>query len=164
MVGQTASDEQQIAENLGFCTLPGLWDDHFVAAEPHLESQWNEVIWPAISGSDFDCVAEIGPGAGRNSARLAKVARSLRLVDVNEYPLDHCRTRFSGQSPDCEIHYDLNDGLTLPMLPERSVTFVYSWDSMVHFDQLVVRSYPREFARVMRPGRLRIRAPFERGW
>jgi hypothetical protein len=38
------------------------------------------------------------------------------------------------------------------MLPEGCITFGYSWDSMVHFDKLVVRDYVFEFARVMARG------------
>jgi SAM-dependent methyltransferase len=35
---------------------------------------------------------------------------------------------------------------------DREASFVYSFDSMVHFDSDVVRAYPGEIARVLRPG------------
>jgi hypothetical protein len=38
------------------------------------------------------------------------------------------------------------------MVPDASVTAIYSWDSAVHFDKSVVVAYIREFARVLERG------------
>ncbi len=46
----------------------------------------------------------------------------------------------------------MNDGNFLKDIQDESITFVYSFDSMVHFDKLVVRDYVAEFARIMKPG------------
>jgi len=40
----------------------------------------------------------------------------------------------------------------LAFLPDRSISLVYSWDSMVHFERSVVAQHVQEFARVMQPG------------
>jgi ubiquinone/menaquinone biosynthesis C-methylase UbiE len=73
-------------------------------------------------------------------------------VDVNETCLAACRGRFGTKKDACQLHYHLTDGTHLRMIPDRSMTFGYSWDSMVHFDKLVMRGYVHEFARVLAPG------------
>ena len=42
--------------------------------------------------------------------------------------------------------------MSLVGIPDGSVTMIYSWDSMVHFDKEVVKLYTKEFARVLAPG------------
>lgn len=39
-----------------------------------------------------------------------------------------------------------------PFIDSGSISFVYSFDSMVHFDKSIIRAYLVEFARVMRGG------------
>ena len=50
------------------------------------------------------------------------------------------------------MHYYVGDGRSLAGIADASISFVYSWDAMVHFDKRVVREYVREFARVLEPG------------
>jgi ubiquinone/menaquinone biosynthesis C-methylase UbiE len=45
----------------------------------------------------------------------------------------------------------VTDGRSLP-LPGAAATFLFCFDSMVHFDSDVVRAYLREARRVLRPG------------
>jgi SAM-dependent methyltransferase len=52
----------------------------------------------------------------------------------------------------CRFFYYVNDGCSLPFLGEGAVTFVYSWDSMVHFHRSLIRRYLKEIARVLEPG------------
>lgn len=147
-----SGDPRGLARNLATCARPELWSNWFDEAEASMESQWNDPIWPLIRRADFANVLEIAPGAGRNSARLKEHARELHLVDLNGYALDRCRARFADHRGPCAIHYHQNDGTSLAFLPDASISLVYSWDSMVHFERDVVASYVREFARVMRPG------------
>jgi ubiquinone/menaquinone biosynthesis C-methylase UbiE len=146
------ADGHGLERNLEACAQPGRWSSWFDEAEASMQSQWNDPIWPLIRRADFSTTLEIAPGAGRNSARLAEHARTLHLVDLNRYALDRCRERFRGHAGPCAIHYHQNDGRSLAFLPDGSVSLVYSWDSMVHFERSVVSRYVEEFARVMRPG------------
>jgi SAM-dependent methyltransferase len=138
--------------NLETCARPELWTSWFAEAEASMASQWDDPIWPLIRHADRSSVLELAPGAGRNSARLKEVSRSLHLVDLNRYALDRCRERFRDHAGPCEIHYHENDGQSLACLPDDSISLVYSWDSMVHFERSVVGRYVKEFARVMKPG------------
>jgi ubiquinone/menaquinone biosynthesis C-methylase UbiE len=123
-----------------------------------MEVQWRGAIQPRLAGMDFTCVLELAPGHGRNTAKLRERAAEIYLVDINESCIETCRKRFGdggGAGPDgrtCRMHYAVNDGFSLPMIPNGAITLVYSWDAMVHFDKGVVRKYVHEFARIMKPG------------
>ncbi len=79
-------------------------------------------------------------------------AKELHLVDVNESCIAACRNRFGDTDGNCHFFYYVNDGHILKEIQDDSMTCLYSWDAMVHFDKLVVRDYIHEFARVLRSG------------
>ncbi len=137
---------------------------YFARAEALFPQQWTRFIEPAIvrPGIDFSNVLELACGHGRNTTRLLDfVARAdgrITLVDVNQHCLDACRVRFAGDqravaedgSP--RLRYVLGDGHSLREVESGSVTFIYSWDSMVHFHRDLMERYIHEFARVLVPG------------
>ena len=133
-------------------TRLGDWDDYFRVAEGQFDEQWDEVIWPAIQEFDFDTTLELSPGGGRNTQRLSTLASRLIVVDYNQDPLDRTEARLGTRQGDCRISYHRNNGSTLPMVADASVTAVYCWDSAVHFDKAALRSYIAEFARVLQAG------------
>jgi SAM-dependent methyltransferase len=124
---------------------------YFPYAEGAMSWQW-PIIWPIIAGSDFSTVLELAPGHGRNTERLREHAKTIHLVDVNQSCIDACRARFGERKDGCRFFYHVTDGTRLHDVADGSITFVYSWDSMVHFDKLVVRGYMHELARVLVPG------------
>lgn len=146
------SDEDVIRRQIDECREAHDEVGYYGAAEPGIEGQWRELIWPAIARADFRCVLELAPGHGRNTAKLIEQAREIHLVDVTKSCIDACRKRFGAGTPTCRLHYHVNDGRSLAAIADASITFVYSWDAMVHFDKRVVREYVREFARVLAPG------------
>ncbi len=125
---------------------------YFPYAERSMPDQWSRIIWPVIAANDFTCVLELAPGHGRNTEFLRKVAKTIHLVDVNQSCLDACRSRFGHEREGCSFVYHLTDGTDLPGIADASITFGYSWDSMVHFEKQVCRGYIREFGRVLAPG------------
>jgi SAM-dependent methyltransferase len=125
---------------------------YFIEAEPVMQRQWDKVIWPVIKGSDFSRTLELACGHGRNTEYLRRYAPELHLVDVNETCLAACRARFGSEKDGCRFQYYQTDGTHLRAIGDHSITFGYSWDSMVHFDKLVMRDYILEFARILAPG------------
>jgi len=71
---------------------------------------------------------------------------------VNESCIEHCRARFGDVQAGCRIHYHVNDGSSLGMLADDSITLGYCWDAMVHFERAVIRRYLVEFRRVLVTG------------
>lgn len=126
----------------------GYYDD----AEPHMSWQWTQIIEPIVRDLDFEHVLELAPGHGRNTEFLRLRARTIQLVDVNPSCIEACRGRFGEELDGCRFSYHVTSGNDLSMIGDATVTLAYSFDSMVHFDKLVVRDYVQELARVLRPG------------
>ncbi len=146
-----------VAEMIRLKTIAQCRDAHaegnyYRDAEPYIQKQWDGVIWPIIKDLDFTEVLELAPGHGRNTELLRRLAGSITLVDVNPNCIEACRERFGEHRDGCRFRYFVTDGDSLAMVESGSLTLVYSFDSMVHFDSSVVRAYVHEIARVLRPG------------
>jgi ubiquinone/menaquinone biosynthesis C-methylase UbiE len=122
---------------------------YHIAAEFGMEEQWRTLIWPKLQGMDFRVVVDLAAGYGRNSAKLLEHAGELIIVDINQECIEHCQRRFAGEK---RVRCLRTDGASLKGIADASVTLMYSFDAMVHFDSDVVRAYLREFERVLRPG------------
>lgn len=124
---------------------------YFAHAEEFMPMQWERTIWPIIKDEDFTSTLELACGHGRNTEFLRRYAKSIDLVDVNQTCIDACETRFGAERDGCVFRYHVTSGNALPV-SANSISFVYTWDSMVHFDKLVVRDYVKEVFRVLMPG------------
>jgi 2-polyprenyl-3-methyl-5-hydroxy-6-metoxy-1,4-benzoquinol methylase len=108
---------------------PALW---FAAILPRIHA------WvPAAS------ILEIAPGHGRWTEYLKDLTDHLVIVDLAESCIEHCRRRFADAS---NIEYHVNDGRSLGMVTDRSVDFVFSFDSLVHAEDDVLGSYLDELS------------------
>ena len=94
-------------------------------------------------------ILEVGPGAGRWTETLHKVADRLILTDITPKCIELCKERFADVG---HIEYHVNDGATLPFLESGSLDAVFSFDVFVHIAPNETRSYLAEFARVLKPG------------
>jgi ubiquinone/menaquinone biosynthesis C-methylase UbiE len=134
------------------CRDAHTYGGYYAGAEPEMDWQWETLIAPFIDDADFTSTLELAPGHGRNSAKLSRRASEIYLVDVNQTCIDACRQRFGDELGQCRFHYNVTNGDSLPFIANDTITFVYSFDSMVHFDKTIVRAYLREFSRVMKRG------------
>ena len=125
---------------------------YFAAAEPAADLQWATIILPFLqleaTGIDLAVSMDLAAGHGRNSARLLPMAGVLHIVDIHASNVEVCRGRFGA---DPRIAYHANDGCSLPV-PDASLSFLFCFDAMVHFDSDVVRAYLREARRALLPG------------
>jgi hypothetical protein len=67
----------------------------------------------------------------------------LHAVDSDARCIEACRRRFGDDS---RLRYHVNDGRSLGMIPDRSIDFVFSFDSLVHVPRELVESYVRQLA------------------
>lgn len=135
---------------------------YFDQAEKNMSEQWDNLIIPLIGGviQQADVVLEIACGHGRNSAMILRdfpALKKLILTDVNQECIDFCKKRFHLQPTqrivdDVRIEFIKNNGTDLHEVESNSVTFVYSFDSMVHFHEKLMEAYMTEIARVLKPG------------
>lgn len=122
---------------------------YYAAAEFGIDEQWATLIWPKLQGMDFRVVVDLAAGYGRNSVKLLEHTGELIIVDINQECIEHCQRRFAGEK---QVRCLRTDGVSLKGIVDASVTLIYSFDSMVHFDSDVVRAYLQEFERVLQPG------------
>lgn len=110
-----------------------------------------EIILPFLDryGIDYSNVMDFAAGHGRNSAWLRERSGHIWIVDINQEVIDYCRQRFQN---DHRFSYLRNDGVSLKGIPGASITFLFSFDAMVHFHTSVLRSYVLEFHRVLKKG------------
>ena len=113
------------------------------------EMQWHGCILPRISAFvPADTILEIAPGYGRWTTFLKNFCNQLIIVDLSETCINRCRERFA----DCShISYFVNDGRSLDMVADGSVDFIFSFDSLVHVEDAVMKTYAVEFAKKLRP-------------
>jgi SAM-dependent methyltransferase len=141
-----------LSENKAYWGDPENWSrdgDHWSAAWGSPAAQWHGAIYPRCFAYLRGRILEIATGQGRWTQFLRTHADSLIGVDVSGVCTRRCRERFAG---DPRLRFEVNDGLTLPMVEDGSIDFAFSFDSLVHADGDVIESYTRELARVLRPG------------
>jgi ubiquinone/menaquinone biosynthesis C-methylase UbiE len=112
--------------------------------------QWYASLLPRIHRFvPAKTILEIGPGFGRWTTFLHGLCDRLVLVDLSEKCIAACKVRFGEAG---KITYHVNDGRSLTMVPDASVDFAFSYDSLVHAEEDVMADYLKELARVLTPG------------
>lgn len=94
-------------------------------------------------------ILEIGPGFGRWTQHLLPLCDQLTAIDLTERCITHCRQKFAG-IPSFDAW--TNDGESLERVPDGSLDFVFSFDSLVHAEAPVLRAYLHQLARKLKPG------------
>ncbi len=125
---------------------------------PHYDEAeaWTDVFWAPDSPFrrrfellDLTDVAELACGRGRHAAQCVERCGTLTLVDVNQTNIEACRRRFAGNP---KVRLARTGGNELFGCATGSMSALYCYDTMVHFEMLDVFDYLRETARVLRPG------------
>jgi SAM-dependent methyltransferase len=140
--------------------IAGMWkteespDFRYFAKYDNEESTnpfWDEntSFFSGFSQLDLTGALEIACGTGRHAARIVDRATRLYLLDTSVDALRIARERFASQ-PHVEVIISA-DGESIP-LADGSVSAVFSYDAMVHFEATTVGSYLFETARVLVPG------------
>ena len=94
-------------------------------------------------------IVEIGPGGGRWTDELRKLASKLVAVDISEECLRVCRERFADSD---NIEWLLTPGNELPGVETGSTDAIWSFDVFVHINRTDVEGYASELQRVLKPG------------
>ena len=141
-----------IAENLRLWNRKYDWSaggDEWSSLWGGVEAQWHWVLYPRIhSFVPASSILEIAPGFGRWTQYLKDLCGSLTVVDVSGRCIDACKERFADAS---HIRYHINDGMSLAMVDDGSIDFVFSFDSLVHVEQDVIDAYVKQLATKLTP-------------
>lgn len=109
--------------------------------------QWYGTIFPRImSHVPTNRILEIACGYGRWTHYLKDLCKNLVVIDLSEECIQACKQRFSECS---HIEYHVNDGKSLDMISDSSVDFVFSFDSLVHANESVMKAYLRQLQRIL---------------
>ncbi|MDD5195968.1 MAG: class I SAM-dependent methyltransferase [Candidatus Omnitrophica bacterium] len=101
--------------------------------------QWHGTILPRISAFlPAHTILEIAPGFGRWTEFLKDYCTNLIVLDISEKCIKACRKRFNGCS---HITYFVNDGKSLEMIPDNTIDFTFSFDSLVHAEDTTISAY-----------------------
>jgi len=107
-------------------------------------AQWFGSILPRIHAClPADAILEIASGFGRWSNYLKDHCRQLHLVDPAADCIEACRSRFAA---DAHVSCHVNDGRSLEMIPNGSIDFVFSFDSLVHVQRETLEAYLAQLA------------------
>lgn len=113
-------------------------------------AQWSGSILPRVRDClPTETILEIGSGHGRWTHYLKDYCQNLVAVDRISESVGACRQRFAGDS---RVRCYVNDGRSLPMIPDASLDFVFSFDSLVHVKRDVIEAYLRELGTKLKIG------------
>ncbi len=122
--------------------------------------RWTWLFWseahpfrPLFEQLDLSRVLELACGHGRHSeyllAHYGSRLGSLVMMDILQSNVDYCNARL-GQRENLRVL--VNNGVDFQPMPASSLTSIFCYDAMVHFDRQVVRSYLGDAVRVLVPG------------
>jgi ubiquinone/menaquinone biosynthesis C-methylase UbiE len=125
--------------------------DYHGAAALGMEEQWEGVIKPALQRHpiDYTDTFDFACGYGRNTDFLLTLAGRVTMIDVNSHNVEYCKDKYRGND---KVSIVQCNGYDLRQLEPESATFLYTFDSMVHFPKDIIKSYLPEFLRVLRRG------------
>lgn len=113
------------------------------------DMQWHFSILPRIHHFlPAPTILEIAPGFGRWTQFLKDACDHLVVIDLTEKCIDACQDRFRDAS---NIEYVVNDGMSLSMVADSSLDFVFSFDSLVHAEPTVIAAYLNQLATKLKP-------------
>ncbi|MCP4198971.1 MAG: class I SAM-dependent methyltransferase [Proteobacteria bacterium] len=123
--------------------------DRWSAKWGGVDMHWYGTLLPRIH--EFlpaKTILEIAPGYGRWTQYLKDQCERLIAVDLSAVCIEACRQRFN-KIPHISLH--LNDGKSLNMVPDNSVDFVFSFDSLVHAESAVLEAYLSQLVNKLTP-------------
>jgi SAM-dependent methyltransferase len=113
------------------------------------EAQWFGALYPRLHRLlPARRILEIAPGFGRWTRFLIPACSEYLGVDLSATCVEACRKRFA-DSP--HARFIQNDGISLDGVPDASVDFAFSFDSLVHAEIDVFRAYVPQLLRKLTP-------------
>jgi SAM-dependent methyltransferase len=103
------------------------------------EAHWFGSIYPRLHRFlPAQRILEIAPGFGRWTKLLIPLCTEFVGIDLSEKCIDACRNRFASAT---HARFFANDGYSLDAAPERTFDLIFSFDSLVHAEYPVLKSY-----------------------
>jgi SAM-dependent methyltransferase len=130
--------------------------DYFEKAD---QDNWISLFWSSDSlfynlfrQLDTRLILEIACGTGRHSAQISTPVEHLYLLDSSKGAIDLAKRRFADRDNVTFIWNRAGNGI--PEIANESLTSVFSYDAMVHFEKETIYSYLADAYRVLQVGGL----------
>lgn len=140
---------------ISFWERDGADFEYFKSAD---QQDWLNVFWDNNSlfykmfqKIDPEYSLEIACGTGRHSARVIDRIKYLYLLDSSKGALKIAKERFSNHINVTYIHNESGYGIP-GIINDNSLSAVFSYDAMVHFEKEAVFSYVKDSFRVLKEG------------
>ena len=123
----------------------------------HLGDEWGDDDWIRYNVETFvlpyvdsrSNVLEIGPGGGRYSAPVIPCCGAFTGVDVSSEMLERLKARFADEP---RAEFFKGNGRELPLIPDRSIDLVYSFNCFIGLELEDFYGYLVEIERVLKAG------------
>jgi 2-polyprenyl-3-methyl-5-hydroxy-6-metoxy-1,4-benzoquinol methylase len=94
-----------------------------------------------------ETILELAPGFGRMTRYLREHCTYLIGVDLSPKCIDHCKKRFAD---DHNLKFYRNNGMSLEMIQDDSIDFVFSFDSFVHVERPEISMYLKQISKKLK--------------
>ena len=128
------------------------WKSYYVDAEKRAGMQFEEIINPFLLKYkgiiDYSKVMDFACGEGRIAKILSPLSGKLYIVDASHAAIEYCKGKFAASPhviPLCNVSGPIP-------VEANEISFIYSWDAMVHFTYKSIDYYFSEFSRVLVEG------------
>tara|TARA_Y100000588_G_scaffold394440_1_gene514962 strand:+ start:3032 stop:3787 length:756 start_codon:yes stop_codon:yes gene_type:complete len=93
-------------------------------------------------------VLDLGCGYGRFVEFYAAIASFVYAIDVTDYIIDICKTKYAGIK---NVAFIKNNGYSLEMIDDSSIDLVSCYTVFQHIPRKATQSYLKEFSRIIKP-------------
>ena len=129
--------------------------EYYKSAE---QDDWMKVFWdeksvfhPLFQQLNPQYLLEIACGAGRHSERVIDRVKELYLLDSSRAALNLAKERFASYGKVVYIHNESGFGIPGNIIKDASLSAVFSYDAMVHFEKEAVESYIADSYKKLKP-------------
>ncbi len=126
-------------------------NDYFESCEEEgaINRFWAEdsAFYKLFKQLDLSNVVELACGRGRHVPRYIDQTKKVILVDILEKNIEFCKGRFGNYE---NITYYVNNGYNLEKIPTETVSSLFTYDAMVHFEMMDIYEYLKDIYRILK--------------
>jgi SAM-dependent methyltransferase len=132
------------------------WNDYYDIAEGYANESVERNFIPLLLNYKISLnrVLDFPSGRGRIAESMYKMyadnIEKFVCCDANKEAINYCQKRFAGNNVFDFMVNKVDEWQCIPLeFKDSSFTFIYSWDSMVHFSYKWIDFYVSEFYRIL---------------